>query len=200
MVAHAKTRSGMLIPLPAITLNEQREERRVTLKERCETAASFATNHNGASVIWCHLDDEGDTLEKIIPGSVQVHGRLKDDIKEELLIEFGKGNIKTLVTKAEICGLGLNWQHCHNTITFPSYSYMKYYQLIRRFWRYGQNHPVTVSIITTPGEARVMQGLKVKARQANEMHDAMVGCMKEIILPKNKESIIEEHATMPSWI
>jgi len=72
---------GMLFTLPAFGLNEEREERRRTLDERCEFVAELVKQHK-YSVIWCHLNSEGDLLERIIPNSLQVAGRHDDDYKE----------------------------------------------------------------------------------------------------------------------
>src|SRR5208337_4167993 len=68
-------RPGFIFTVPAKGMKEQREERRISLRERCEAAAELATN-NGASVLWCHLNPEGDLLEKIIPDAKQVCGSM----------------------------------------------------------------------------------------------------------------------------
>lgn len=73
---------GMLFALPAVGLKEQREERRRSVSERCEKIAELVDAHQ-VSMIWCHLNDEGDALEKLIPNSIQVSGRDRDDYKEK---------------------------------------------------------------------------------------------------------------------
>ena len=55
--------SGKLFVEPAYTLQEQRQERRATLTERCEVVAE-KLNSNNVAVAWCHLNDEGDLLER----------------------------------------------------------------------------------------------------------------------------------------
>jgi hypothetical protein len=96
-------------------------------------------------VAWCHLNVEGDLLERLIPGAVQVAGSESVEAKEEKLEAFSKGQIKRLVTKPKIGGFGLNWQHCSDLSFFPSHSFEMVYQLIRRFWRFGQKWLVTGS-------------------------------------------------------
>src|SRR6185436_5222036 len=68
---------GQLFVRPAETLQEQREERRATLKERCEAVAERAIHHE-PFVGWCHLNDEGDLLEELIPDSRQISGSDSD--------------------------------------------------------------------------------------------------------------------------
>jgi len=79
-----------------------------------------------------------------------------------------------LVTKPAIGAWGLNWQHCHRMTYFPSHSYEQWYQSIRRCWRFGQRHPVTVDVITTDGGSRVLANLQRKADQADQMFTALV--------------------------
>lgn len=71
---------GHLFVTAARTLPEQRLERRSTLKERCEAVAAVVAEHD-SSLIWCHLNDEGDLLERLIPGAVQVAGKDSDEYK-----------------------------------------------------------------------------------------------------------------------
>ncbi len=123
----------------ARTLNEQRFEKRASLKIRCEKVASLVPDDR-PSVVWCHYNPEGDLLEKLIPGAVQVAGRHKDEVKEERLVAFSKGEIKTLITKPKIGGWGLNWQHCSDVFCFPSHCYDEETELLtKRGWlRFGK--------------------------------------------------------------
>lgn len=188
---------GKLFAEPAIGLYEQRQERRATIQERCEAAAEKVQNDKVA-VVWCHLNDEGDLLEKIIPGAVQVKGGMSDDKKEEALLSFSRGEIRVLVTKPKIGCFGLNWQHCNHMTFFPSHSYEQYYQAVRRCWRFGQKKPVTVDIITTEGEMGVLKNLQRKADAADQMFTALVRHMNESISInriKNKKTM-----EVPQWL
>ncbi len=84
---------GMLFPLPAVGLTEQRDERRRTIQERCERAAELASEHE-TSVIWCHLNAEGDLLERLVPDCLQVSGADSEDAKEEKLTAFSRGEVE----------------------------------------------------------------------------------------------------------
>lgn len=180
IIDNAKPFPGELFVRPAVGLREQREELRNTLTDRCEKAAELV-NNNSIAVVWCHLNDEGDLLEKLIHDSVQVSGKDSDDAKEEKLQAFSRGQIRVLVTKSKIAGFGLNWQHCAHTTVFPSHSFEQYYQSIRRFWRFGQTKPVIVDIVTTKGGEAVLKNLQRKSTQAQEMFRELICHMTEAI-------------------
>ena len=114
---------GMLFDMPAVTLEEQRSERRRTIKERCEMAAQCVDGFSGPAVLWCHLNGEADILERVTDGAVQVSGDDPDEEKEEKFAAFESGQITRLVTKPTIAGFGLNWQHCNRQTFFPSHSF-----------------------------------------------------------------------------
>jgi len=190
---------GMLFELPAIGLKEQRDERRRTITERCEKVAEIATNTNDPVLVWCHLNDEGDMLEKMIPDAVQVSGSNKDQVKEERMLGFSDGEIRVLVTKHKIAGFGMNWQHCNHMTTFPSHSYEQYYQGVRRCWRFGQERPVHVDVIATEGELGVLKNLQRKATQADQMFENLVAEMNNALSIHNVNTITNNQE-IPSWL
>ena len=189
---------GYLFTLPANGLKEVRDERRHTINERCEKAASIANSTKYFCVVWCNLNDEGDLLEKMIPDAVQVSGRDSDDSKEEKLINFSSGKIRVLVTKPKIGAWGLNWQHCNNVVFFPAYSYEQYYQAIRRCWRFGQLKPVNAHLIYTEGDHGAMENLRRKQHQADEMFTRLVAEMNNS-LSINNVSSFEKKVRLPKW-
>lgn len=190
--------NGSLFIMPARSLDEQRAERRATLPGRCEAVAE-KVNHNRAAVVWCHLNDEANTLEKIIPGSRQVCGADSDDKKEDTFSAFVKGDLRVLITKPKIGAFGLNWQHCDHMTFFPSHSFEQYYQGVRRCWRFGQKNPVKVDIITTEGEMGVLRNLKRKAKQADKIFSQLVLEMKNELQITRKEDHLNKMET-PVWL
>lgn len=190
---------GMLFELPAIGLGEQREEQRRTLQGRCEKAASLVQNTGKPAVVWCHLNDEGELLSKLIHDSVEVSGSDSDEFKEEAFTDFVDGKIRVLITKPKIGAFGLNWQHCAHMCFFPSHSYEQYYQAVRRCWRFGQSSPVTVDVVTTKGGHNLMLSLKRKADQADRMFTAMVRHMNEATRLSRKTSFATQEE-MPAWL
>ena len=168
---------GMLFELPAVGLAEQREERRRTTEERCQRVADLVNHTGQPALVWCHLNDEGAMLERLIPDAVQVAGSDSEDAKEDRLTAFADGKARVLITKPKIGAWGLNFQHCAHVVTFPSHSFEQYYQSIRRCWRFGQQRPVRVDIVTTEGEQGVTRNLQRKADQAEQMFDRLVAEM-----------------------
>jgi len=188
---------GMLFTMPAFGLKEERQERKRTLEQRCGLAADLV-NHDRSAVIWCHTNDEGDLLEKIIRGSVQVAGRHTDDEKESAFKGFADGSYRVLIVKPKIGAWGLNWQHCNHVVTFASHSYEQYYQSIRRCWRFGQKNPVTVDVIASEGEARVKENMDRKSAQADKMFAELVFHMSNAIRHEPKRNTLQ--VSKPSFI
>jgi hypothetical protein len=178
-VSPSKPPPGALFDAGAKTLQEQREEQRRSLPERCGKVVELVRGTGQPAVCWVHLNDEGDELERSIPGAVQVSGSDRDEEKEEKLADFAAGRVRVLVTKPTIAGYGLNWQHCAHQTYFPSHSFEQWYQGVRRCWRFGQTWPVKVDIVTTDGAAGVLANLRRKQVQAEEMFDRLVGFMNE---------------------
>ena len=170
---------GQLFALPATNFREEREERRRTIQERCEMAAALVADTGQPAVSWCHLNDEGDLLEELIPDAGQVAGRHSDEEKEERYEAFASGELRVLVVKPKIGAWGLNWQHCAHVLTFASHSYEQYYQSVRRCWRFGQRRPVVVDLVTTEGERGARENMRRKAAAADEMFSRLVAHMGE---------------------
>ena len=190
---------GMLFALPATDLREQRAEKKRTVTERCEQVASMVADTGQPALVWCHLNEEGDLLQQLIPGAVQVSGKDKDEVKERRLIDFAEGQSRVLITKPKIGAWGLNFQVCSHITYFPSHSFEQYYQSVRRCWRFGQKRPVTVDIILTEGERRIMQNLQRKREQAEQMFGNLVAEMNHSLEIQRKEyntTPIE----VPSWL
>jgi len=199
MVMANKPRNGMLFSMPAVGLAEEREERRITLRERCELAASLVNGTGKPAVAWCHLNDEGDTLEKMIPDAVQVSGRDSDEAKEEKFSAFAAGQVRVLVTKPIIGAWGLNWQHCAHMTAFAGHSFEQYYQSVRRFWRFGQSSEVVVDHVISEGEGRVLANLRRKAEQAETMFSEMTSHIQdELAIARDRRFNIKEE--VPSWL
>jgi superfamily II DNA/RNA helicase len=189
---------GFLFNMPAIGLKGEKDERRRTMKERCEFIAELV-NHDHPAVVWCHLNEEGDTLEKMISGAKQVAGKTPDDEKERIYESFADGSQRVLVIKPKIGAWGLNWQHCNHVVTFASHSYEQYYQSVRRCYRFGQTRPVTLDVVATEGEERVLANMRSKKQRAAAMFEALVKEMKDaekIERPNEYTNKIE----VPSWL
>jgi len=182
MVQHtvnSKTLPGKLFVTEAKTLDDQRSERKDTAQERCQVTADIANNTNNPFLAWCSFNYEADLLHKLIPGSVNVQGSDKDTVKEQKLMDFSKGNTRVMITKPSIAGFGLNWQHCADMSFFPSHSHEQFYQSVRRCWRFGQSKDVTCNIITSEAESAVLDNMRRKEKQAEELFNGIISGMHD---------------------
>ncbi len=191
---------GMLFALPAVGLREQREERRRTIRERCEKVAELTVDKaDGQSLVWCHLNDEGDQLEDLIPDAIQVSGDDRDEVKEERFLAFADGEARVLVTKPKIGAWGLNFQNCAHVTFFPSHSFEQYYQGVRRCWRFGQKRSVLVDVVATEGERDVLKNLQRKAAAADAMFSNLVDEMAHELSIRGGVTFYEPEK-VPAWL
>jgi len=157
----------MFTPI-AKSMTEVRHEQKQTEQKRCEKAIELAENK--LSVYWCNTNNESSILKSIDKDAVEIIGSQTIEKKEEILLSFANGEIKRLITKAKMTSMGLNWQHCNHSVFFPTWSYEQYYQAIRRFWRFGQKKDVTIDMVVSDGQTRVLEALQQKTQKAIELH------------------------------
>ncbi len=174
--------SGMLFAVEAISLTEQRIARKSSLAARVEACAAMVNADDEPWLVWCDLNDESAALAAAIPDAVEVTGSDSPEFKETAMLGFSDGLHRVLITKPSIAGFGMNWQHC-NKVAFVglSHSYEKYYQAVRRVWRFGQQRPVDVYIITSTADGAVVQNIERKEKQAMKMYDEIVFHMSQEI-------------------
>lgn len=185
---------GSLIPIEAKTMTEIRQEQKITEVQRCEKAVELAKGKT--SVYWCNTNSESALIKKLDSEAVEIIGSQTIEKKEQILKDFADGKIKRIITKAKMTGMGLNWQHCNHSVFFPTWSYEQYYQAVRRFWRFGQKKDVTIDLVISEGQTRVMEALEQKTKKAKELYKNLVQNVNEeyqesikkdqqkIILPK----------------
>jgi superfamily II DNA or RNA helicase len=160
----------MFTPI-AKSMTEVRHEQKQTELKRCEKAYELA---NGKlSVYWCNTNNESALLKGMDKEAVEIIGSQSIEKKEEILLAFANGEIKRLITKAKMTGMGLNWQHCNHSVFFPTWSYEQYYQAIRRFWRFGQKNDVTIDMVISDGQTRVIEALEQKTEKAIQLHKSL---------------------------
>jgi superfamily II DNA or RNA helicase len=157
----------MFTPI-AKSMTEVRHEQKQTELKRCEKAIDLASGKT--SVYWCNTNQESSYLKSMDSEAVEIIGSQSIDKKEEILLAFANGEIKRLITKAKMTSMGLNWQHCNHSVFFPTWSYEQYYQAVRRFWRFGQKNDVTIDLVISDGQTRVIEALQQKTQKAIELH------------------------------
>jgi len=198
VVEGGATSDERLFDMPAVGLHEERQEARATIGPRCAAAAEVLADAD-SGVAWCHLNDESRLLAKLVDGAVEVSGSDSPDEKEEKLVGFAEGKFRVLVTKPSIGAWGLNWQHCHRMTFFPSHSYEQYYQAVRRSWRFGQQHTVTVDVVTTQGGANALANLERKAAQADRMFEHLVAHMRDG-MAIDPGTTYDKPVEVPAWL
>lgn len=182
------------------------KEKRITAEQRAIKCAEIIAQNDEQYLIWCNTDYEADLLRKHIPQAVEVRGSDKPEHKEKSAINFIKGEIRILISKAKIFGYGLNFQNCHNTIFCGiDYSYESYYQSIRRFWRFGQVHEVNAYIVIGSTEQQILDVVRKKEQKQLEMKMNMYQEIKDFqnIEFKSKNfslNIEHKEISLPSWI
>lgn len=199
---------GKLIPSAVTDLKDRREARKESLDKRVQKCAEIIEqSHMENCLVWCDFNDEGNALEKAIPDSVQVAGSDTSEHKEKTLLGFSTGDVKFLVSKPKIAGFGMNWQNCNNIIFCGiSDSYEKYYQAIRRCYRFGQKKPVNVYIVISTREIPVYDNILEKGRLADKMNKKMVEIASRYLEDeiKNTHRIVDDYEAdakmkLPEW-
>lgn len=158
----------LMFNLVAKTMSEVKQEQQMTIENRCNKAVELSRDHE-FSVYWCNFNKESELLKSLDSDAYEIIGSMDIDKKEEILLAFYNKQIKKLITKPKMTAFGLNWQHCNHTVYFPTWSFEQYYQSIRRFWRFGQKRNVTVDLVYSDGQKRVIDALLMKTDKANEL-------------------------------
>jgi ERCC4-related helicase len=185
----------MFTPI-AKTMTEVRHEQKQTEEKRCERAIELAKDK--VSVYWCNTNNESAILKSSDPSAVEIIGSMSIEKKEDILMNFADGNIERLITKAKMTGMGLNWQHCNHSVFFPTWSYEQYYQAIRRFWRFGQTKDVTIDMVISDGQTRVVEALQQKTQKAIELYENLTKNVNSSFEHRVKE--FNQEIIKPSFI
>ena len=166
----------------ATGLMERNAARKESIDDRVKLAADIANASDDQWLIWCHRNEESEKLEAAITGSMAVSGSDSLDHKERTIDAFTAGKLRVLISKPSICGYGMNWQHCHNTIFVGlSDSWESYYQAIRRFYRFGQLKQVNCHVVSAESEGAVVENIKRKEAQNKQMSTEMVAHMSNYV-------------------
>jgi len=184
----------MFTPI-AKSMTEVKHEQVQTIIPRCEKAIELAAGKT--SVYWVNFNEESRLLKELDPSAIEIKGAMSIDKKEEILLGFANGDFERLITKASMTSMGLNWQHCHHSVFFPTWSYEQWYQAIRRFWRFGQEFPVDIDRITSDGQTRVIQALDQKTFKAIQLYTNLTQAVNSVYDHKTKE--FNQKIIIPKW-
>ena len=169
---------GKLFRDAALGLREAAKEKRDSLPARIEKMLEIISlNPDDHFLLWHDLDRERDAINKAITDESfeYITGSQDVEVKAEIAIAFSKGKIKYLATKPDISGQGCNFQyHCHKAIFLGiGYKFNDFIQAIHRIYRFMQENPVEIHVIHAESEQAILQTLKQKWNQHNEMVEKM---------------------------
>ena len=189
--------TGDLFAKPAQTMLERRKAQRDSIDARCKALADVVNaDQSEPWLIWCHLNDEAELLAELIPGAVNVQGSDKPEVKAARMMDFSHGTLRVLISKPKICGFGMNWQHCAR-MAFVGLddSFEKFYQAVRRCYRFGQKRNVHVHLFTAENEGQILANLKRKETQHHQMSANMIEHMKDIMNNElqGQQNIVDEY-------
>lgn len=196
---------GALFRVPRLSSTGMHTELRRTLGERAAQIADLVHHTPGAWVLWANTNDEADELRRRIPEAVEVRGSDPLTLKEERLEGFAQGAFRVLVTKGRVAAFGLNWQHCHQMAFMGlDYSFEKFYQAVRRMWRFGQQRPVSAHVVVAETELPILESVQRKQADHSRMQAEMVAAMRSGKFDRDALTLTPYNARqpirVPAWL
>ena len=203
----AEVSGGFLFDVSGINATNIHEEKRHTSPARADKTAELVASNSGQWIVWCDTNYESDDLTARIPEAVEIRGSLSDDEKESRLQQFTDGQIRVLITKPSISGMGMNWQHCNQMVFHSiSYSYEQKYQAVRRCYRFGQTESVHCHTVTSDTEHAISKAVSVKSDAHNNLKERMRLAMErgEFMAAANDRGRVSYKPTaqmeVPEWL
>lgn len=151
--------------------------RRSTLAARVAASVDLiAAEPDEPWIAWTGLNDESASMcSELGSDAIELKGSDSPERKADVLEAFIDGQIKYLITKTAIAGFGMNFQHCARQVFVGiNDSYERYYQAIRRSWRFGQARPVFIFVVISEPERAVYDNVIRKEREAEAMSAELV--------------------------
>lgn len=198
IVASPNYQAHTLFAVEALTMEDRRRARQASIADRVAKCAELVNASDEQWLVWCDLNAESHALAKAIPDAVEVTGSDSVEHKERAVLDFVSGKQRVLVSKPSIFGFGLNLQNCARmAFVGLSDSWEQIYQATRRCWRFGQERPVEVHIITAEAEGAVVKNIERKERQATEMMAQIVRHMGGLQLDQSSRNELDYRPAVP---
>lgn len=194
---------GQLFREAELSATSMHREARLTAPDRARRTADLVRAEPGQPwIVWVDTNYDADEVRKLLPDAVEVRGDDSDEHKVSALLGFAdRGGV--LITKPGIAGMGLNWQHCarmvFNGITF---SFERYYQAVRRSYRFGQTREVHAHVVIGRTEAGKVGVLARKAGEHESMKAEMFAASRRAV---GRAMTVDDYnptheARIPSWL
>lgn len=158
------------------------QEKRISMDARVKKLAEILSlDPESHRIIWHDLEDERRALEKAVPEISTVYGAQKLDEQERRAIDFAEGRVKYLGAKPVMLGAGCNFQeHCRKaTFLGVGFKFADFIQAIHRIYRFGQVGEVEIDIIYTDAEKPVVDELKRKWAQDEDVRAVMAEIIRK---------------------
>lgn len=181
---------GKLFDLPDLSATAIHREKRRTIEKRAQAVRDIVlAEPDEPWIVWCETDYEEDAVLEVLPGAVSIRGSMDTETKESRLTDFAEGRSTRIATKGQIAGLGLNFQHCARQVFVgATYSFERFYQAIRRSWRFGQRRPVEVHVVMATTEGGVWDVLMRKQEDHRKMQREMFEATRRAIAVTDNEA------------
>lgn len=171
---------GMIFNDVTISLSAAAQEKNQSISQRVAKAKEIIDESPDEHfILWHDLEAERHEIKRQIPGVVDIYGSMDLDEREKRVMDFSCGKIQLFATKKSLSGSGCNFQRfCHRAIFVGiDYEFNDFIQAIHRIYRFLQDSTVRIDIIYTEAEEPILQVLKEKWKN----HDEMTEKMRQII-------------------
>jgi len=197
-----------LVRTPSLSATNTHKEARLNCDRIADKIADLVQAEAlEAWVLWCFTNYESDALKSALPEAIELRGDEKSSVKQEKLAAFTNGEIKKLITKPEIAGLGLNWQHCQHQAFMmgTSYSFELFHQALHRLYRFGQKRPVETHLVFPETAGGVRQVISRKQRQFEAMQLALRNAVRLSQLAAHQQQVHDDYIPqvqmiLPDWL
>lgn len=154
----------------AVSATDLNKDLRKSMDDRIKKTVELVNSNDEQWIVWGLQNEETNRLSKKIEGSVNVQGSDKPEYKADNLIGFAHNDFRVLITKTSIASFGMNYQNCRNMV-FCSYDFKfeKFYQAVRRCYRFGQEKKVNVHIIIPESQRNVRSTIIKKEIKHKQM-------------------------------
>ena len=166
----------------AAGLQEAAKAKRDSIAERVGKMKEIVDTSTGEHfLLWHDLEREREAILQALPGTVDIHGSMDYDLREQRVIDFSEGRTRLFATKKSLSGSGCNFQRfCHREIFLGiDYEFNDFIQAVHRCYRFGQHYPVIIDIIYMESERQIKEALLEKWKNHNHMVDKMIQIIKK---------------------
>lgn len=165
-----------LVQDAALSLTAASREKRASLPARIAKMVDLIeAEPQDHCILWHDQEAERHAIKAALPQAVEVYGSQDLEERERRVVDFGDGKFSILATKPILSGSGCNFQrHCAKAVFLGiGFKFNDFIQAIHRIHRFLQERECHVHIIYADTEARVLETLKRKWREHEELTEKM---------------------------